>query len=266
MLILTMIIIQTSSIFAYLVALISQYLVISNTFKQKNRLKWVILLSGFLAIILHAYLLYRWIDLAEGQNLYFLNILSVMAWLSSGLLLVSSWRKPIGNLILFIFPLSMISIFAVMLFPGQNIVQTGKHPQQLIHILLSILAFSVLCIAALQTGLVALQNYLLRNKRVTGFVRFLPSYECMESFLFEIIGFGFILFSVVLFSSMIWLASGGIAGWKHVAYLFILAWLVFVILLWGRYKQGWSGWRAIRCTGIGMFVLAIAYGSHWVLF
>jgi ABC-type uncharacterized transport system permease subunit len=222
--------------------------------------------AGFIAVFLHAYLLYRWIDVSEGQNLYFLNVLSVIAWLSCGLILVSVWRRPIANLMILLFPLAALSILAVQLFPGENLIRAGAHPKQLLHILASILAFSVLCIAALQAFLVALQNYLLRTKRVAGLVHFMPPYETMEALLFEIIGFGFVLFTLVLFSSILWFYGGSLPKWEHVSYLFLLAWVVLTVLLWGRYQRGWRGRMAIRCSGVGMALLAIAYAAHWVLF
>ena len=178
-----MLTVQIITILAYVFASSAQCLAILGKFNQQT-LKLMTYLCGFIAVVLHAYLLYRWIDLTTGQNLYFLNVVSVIAWLSCGLILVSAWRKPVANLMVIFFPLAIISIFAIDIFPGEYLILTGMHPKQLLHILISILAFSVLCIAALQAGLVALQNYLLRSKQVTGIVHFMPSYESMESLLF----------------------------------------------------------------------------------
>jgi len=48
--------------------------------------------------------------------------------------------------------------------------------------------------------------------------------------------------------------------------LSILAWLVFGALMWGRWKYGWRGTRAVNLTLFGMAVLVLAFfGTKFVL-
>ena len=55
---------------------------------------------------------------------------------------------------------------------------------------------------------------------------------------------------------------------QHIAHktiLSILAWLLFAVLLWGRWKFGWRGQMAIRWTLGGFAFLILAYlGSKFV--
>ena len=52
----------------------------------------------------------------------------------------------------------------------------------------------------------------------------------------------------------------------HKTVLSIAAWLVFGILLIGRWRFGWRGRTAIRWTMSGFVTLLLAYlGSKWVL-
>ena len=45
-----------------------------------------------------------------------------------------------------------------------------------------------------------------------------------------------------------------------------VAWLVFLLLLWGRHRQGWRGPVAVRTLYIGSALLLLAYvGSRFVL-
>ena len=52
----------------------------------------------------------------------------------------------------------------------------------------------------------------------------------------------------------------------HKTVLSLTAWLVFAVLLWGRFQFGWRGRTAIRWTLSGFAVLLLAYfGSKFVL-
>jgi ABC-type uncharacterized transport system permease subunit len=52
----------------------------------------------------------------------------------------------------------------------------------------------------------------------------------------------------------------------HKTVLSIVAWLVFGTLLYGRWRHGWRGQRAVKLTLIGMAVLLLAFfGSKAVL-
>ena len=52
----------------------------------------------------------------------------------------------------------------------------------------------------------------------------------------------------------------------HKTILSIFAWFVFALLLWGRWKFGWRGRKAIRWTLSGFGLLILAYfGSKLVL-
>jgi ABC-type uncharacterized transport system permease subunit len=52
----------------------------------------------------------------------------------------------------------------------------------------------------------------------------------------------------------------------HKTVLSVLAWIIFGILLWGRWTQGWRGKKVIRWTIGGFLSLMLAYfGSKFVL-
>ena len=52
----------------------------------------------------------------------------------------------------------------------------------------------------------------------------------------------------------------------HKTILSTIAWVLFAILIWGRYRYGWRGQIALRWTLIGFIVLGLAYfGSKAVV-
>ena len=88
----------------------------------------------------------------------------------------------------------------------------------------------------------------------------------MESLLFDAIIIGFLCLSVSLISGMVFLEDMFESAPRHVTVLSIIAWLVFAILLVGRWLGGWRGRTAIRWTLGGFISLMLAYfGSKFVL-
>ena len=231
----------------------------------KRPAKWVLWSIGLPAVVLHAYLLYQWIDVGFGQNLYLFNVLSLIAWISAGLVLVSTLQKPVQNLLIVIFPLALLSIIFVQQFPGLYLIDTGTNLFQLVHVLLSTVAFSILGVAALQALLMFAQDLFLRKKRPGRLLRLLPPVETMEILLFEITTLGFILLSFVLVLGLIFYGNVEVSQLSHSPYLAILAWIVFAILLWGHYRLGWRGRTAVRWTVCGVFILTASYFGNWLL-
>jgi ABC-type uncharacterized transport system permease subunit len=134
------------------------------------------------------------------------------------------------------------------------------------HILISVISYSLLTLAALQAILLAIQNQQLRNRHPGGFVRAMPPLETMECLLFRLIGIGFLLLSISLLSAVPYTQNLVEQHLIHKTVLSITAWVVFAILLWGRWRFGWRGRTAIRWTLGGFAVLMLAYfGSKLVL-
>jgi ABC-type uncharacterized transport system permease subunit len=73
----------------------------------------------------------------------------------------------------------------------------------------------------------------------------------------------FTLISGMLFSEQIF---GKPMQYNHKTIFSIASWIIYGWLLFGRYKYGWRGIKAIRWTLIGFVVLLLAYvGSKFIL-
>jgi ABC-type uncharacterized transport system permease subunit len=87
----------------------------------------------------------------------------------------------------------------------------------------------------------------------------------METLLFRIIGLGVIALSISLLSGFIYLDNMFAQHLAHKTILSLIAWTIFVILLWGHYKFGWRGKIAIKWSLAGFILLMLAYfGSKFV--
>lgn len=221
---------------------------------------------GLGAVTLHAAVVYHAIVTANGLNLAFFNAWSLIGWLIALLLLLAATTRPVENLGIILLPLAALTIVLKEAFPEQHIVLEPASWQLEAHILISILAYSLLSIAAVQAVLLAIQDHHLRTKRPGGFIRSLPPLQTMETLLFQMIALGFILLSMALASGIIFLEDIFAQHLVHKTVLSIVAWLVFATVLWGRHRFGWRGRTAIRWTLSGFVVLMLAYfGTKLVL-
>lgn len=225
-----------------------------------------LVILGFSAVFLHTFILAQSIIEPEGINLGFFNALSLSGWLIALVLLVSAIFRPVENLGIFLLPFAALTVILALVFPSERIVADSGQWYLELHILFSILAYSLLALAAVQAILLAIQNQRLRSRQPGGFVRGIPPLTAMEAMLFQMIGTGFILLSLALLSGLIFLEDIFAQNLVHKTVLSITAWCVFGILLWGRRRFGWRGRKAVRWTLAGFAVLALAYfGSKLVL-
>ncbi len=229
-------------------------------------IKGLAIALGLGAIALHGWVLSSNVLVPEGLNLGFFNALSLVAGLMALLLLAASILKPLESLGIGLLPLAALTLLLENVFPSHHIIlQEGVRGMDL-HILISILAASVLSVAAVQAALFAIQDTHLRDKHPGGFIRALPPLQHMEALLFQMITLGFVLLSLALLTGALYIEDFFSQHLAHKTLLSILAWVVFGVLLWGRRRYGWRGRTAIRWTLTGFFVLMLAYfGSKLVL-
>jgi len=233
--------------------------------QQSNDPKQLIFVFGLLAVIAHGVSAWGVIYTNEGYHFGITQISTLIFASIALIVLASSLRKPFGALVVGVFPLAIVSILASLLltttYPPQNITNGIA-----VHILLSILAYSILTIAALQAGLLAFQNYQLKHKHVATVIKRFPPLQDMETFLFELLWIGQTLLTLGIAAGLIFVQDIAAHGLLHKTFFSILAWIVFAILLWGRHKLGWRGKTAIRgtLTGFGFLILGF-YGSKFAL-
>lgn len=223
------------------------------------RLPWV-------AALLHAASLWPALFGAEGVDFSFLNVAALTALFIVALVLLVSARHPADKLGVFLFPLAGLLLGLKLSVPQPpHLLHNTSVPMQF-HVLASVLAFSLLNLAAVQALLVTLQDWHLRKKHPLPLLSALPPLETMEIFLFRLISAGFLLLSLSLLTGLAYVENLFAQHLVHKTVLSILAWLVFALLLWGRAAWGWRGRTAMHWTLSGFFVLMLAYfGSKIVL-
>jgi ABC-type uncharacterized transport system permease subunit len=254
-----------SGLFAVVFYLLGSIFQGQNIFGRKNNRKSVFGLA-FMAVLAHSISAFGVIKTTSGYHFGISEISTLIALSISILVLISSLRKPLENLFIGLFPLAIITIVA-SLTVNSNYPPTNMGLGLASHIVLSIIAYSVMAIAAMQAAFLAYQNYQLKHHHASGLVSKFPPLQDMESFLFELLWVGEALLALAILDGLFFVDNlSEQEGIFHKMFFSILAWIVFAGLLWGRHKLGWRGKTAIRGTLAGFTLLLIGfYGSKFVL-
>ena len=272
------------AVLCYLTGTVLQFRAMGATDSARDGRDKAVLLAGAAAVAAHGLSAWGVLHGADGYRFGIAQISTSLTAAVSLLLLISSLRRPLSALFLGLFPLAAAAILVSLLLES-DYPATRLGPGLAGHVLISMLAYSLFTIAALQALFLAYQNRRLKTTYsgsggVTGgmassaakgiadrMMARLPALEDMEALLFELLWAGQLLLSLgilagFLFGGDLWSHAGVI----HKTFFSLLAWLVFAALLWGRHQAGWRGPTAVRYTLTGFALLLLGfYGSKFVL-
>ena len=198
-------------------------------------------------------------------DLHFFAALSLTAWVVAALTLLVNLARPVAAIGVVVFPLS------ALLVALDGFVAPPTFPQPMdwqikLHVTVALLAFSVLSIAAVLALLLAVQERALRHRHLGPWLRALPPLTLTETLLFRLIGAGFALLTLTLVTGALFVDNLFGQHLVHKTVLSIVAWLIFGALLYGRWRHGWRGRRAVNLTLSGMALLLLAFfGTKAVL-
>jgi ABC-type uncharacterized transport system permease subunit len=162
--------------------------------------------------------------------------------------------------------LTAFVILLALFFPHHLHPITGNLGQ-IAHFWLSLLTFTIICIAAMHAILLYAQDRLLhRYHHLPNIVKKLPALENMERLLFQMITVGFVLLTLVCVSSAYFFEPIFQPPLLKKTLLAFTIWIIFLILLLGRYLFGWRGRKALGYTLLGFILLILIYFGSEILF
>ena len=202
---------------------------------------------------------------AGGVDLHFFAALSLVGGCIAALCLLVNLARPVATLGVIVFPLAA-ALLLVDVFLAAHTEPLPIDWQIKLHVIFALIGFSVLSVAAVLAVLLALQEHALRQHRFGGIAAALPPLTLTETLMFQLIGAGFVLLTLTLLSGILFVANLFEQHLIHKTVLSIAAWIVFGALLFGRWRYGWRGRRAVHLTLTGMLLLLLAFfGSRFVL-
>ena len=223
-------------------------------------------LIGMLALVGHGLLIAQTVHLDDGFDLSFFKSSVLISWLVVFLLLGLNLTKPVSSLFLAAYPIAALTIVMTLISHAPSRLVPDQSYGMLSHIALSITAYSLFTLAAIQAVLLYIQNRQLKRNYNSMLVRNLPPLQTMESLLFELVWAGVVLLVLAIVTGAVFIEDLFAQDLAHKTLFSMLSLLVFVGLLAGRYTKGWRGMTASRWTLAGCALLMLAfYGSKFVL-
>lgn len=228
---------------------------------------WVsaMLLAG---IVMHAALLGASVFRPDAVHLGFSNAVSLIAWLSISVYALTALKVPLPGIQGWVAGLAAVGVLMPLVLPDARAVPFSNTFGFRAHLVLSLLAYCFLFIAALQAVLMSAFEKRLHHGAAAASMPGLPPLLTLESILFRLIWAGFILLTLALGSGILFSEEifGKAMSFSHKTVFSFLSWLLFGALLAGRTIWGWRGRLAVRWTISGFVMLLLAYvGSKFVL-
>lgn len=217
--------------------------------------------------LIHAGVQYHHWFLEAVPNVSLPHLLSLCALMVIVLLIASTFvRRELYAAGLVALPVAAAVLLLEWVLPEEVIPLGRASAGTAVHIVSSVLAFGLLSIAGVYALLAAVIDHFLRHHHLNPLVRALPPLEVLENLLISLIAVGFAALTVSLASGLIYVNDIFAQHLVHKTILSLTAWIVFAVLLWGRWRYGWRGTLAVRLTLAGIVLLVLAYfGSKLVL-
>lgn len=250
------------ALFAYSLSLT---LVIPSLITRSNSWRMLTILSAIIALVSHAIAVeQRIFALSSNQNFSLLNIGSMVSLMICAVMTMMVSRNRGWLLLPFVYAFALINLAFATFVPNAFITHLEATPAVMVHIGLALFAYATLIIAALYALQLAWIDYQLKHKKLS-FNLDLPPLMLIERKMFHITQVGVVLLTLVLFSALFYMHDLFTLENIDKALLSVIAWVVYLVLLWGHYARGWRGRLVVwfNCSGAGL--LTIAYFGSRVL-
>lgn len=201
-----------------------------------------------------------------GPDLGLINAINVMLFVMTLFVSLAGTRLSVAVLLLPLLGLNMLALgWRLLTDPVADAVRpldTGTLP----HVIVSMVAGSILLLAFLQALLLRVVERHLKARTHSSWLRHVPPLETMESLLFAAVWAGLALFVLGIVSGFIYLDDMFAQRLVHHTILLSASAVGYAVLLIGRYNFGWRGATANTWVLIATTLLVLGYfGSKFVI-
>ncbi len=230
-----------------------------------RRLEPIAAALALAAVFAHSDAIVRMMRASGPFSIGLLEAISLLAWTLAVLALLISLERQ--NRLLGAILLASAGVGSMATSNSHRFAEESAPGWELsAHILLSMGAAAILFAAAVTAVLCVILDNRLRSRRINELPRLLPPLDALERLMFRLIGTGFLMLTLALFTGFVFVTNLFAQHLIHKTVLSLIAWGVFLVLLVGRIRYGWRGRAAVNLTLFGFLILVLAYfGSKFVL-
>lgn len=244
---------------------ISLALIVPGLLQKNSGWRRMAIFSAVVALMFHGFALKeRLFPDDGGQNLSLLNVGSLVSLMICTVMTIVASKNRGWLLLPIVYTFALINLAFAIFVPNEYITHLETTPGMMIHIGLSLFSYATLIIAAMYALQLAWIDYQLKNKRLA-FSSEMPPLMSIERKMFHITQIGVVLLTLTLCTGLFFLKN--LFSMENIdkAVLSIIAWFVYIVLLWGHYHKGWRGRPVVWFNVAGASLLTLAYFGSRVL-
>ena len=257
--------IDISTLFAAFCYLLATASILTKLFDSKGPNPIWVMLCACLAIVPHTLLTTDLLMSGDSINFSLPNVVTLVSVIITLSITATAIRYRLNLLQPAAYGFAGIWLLSSYFLPdAAHKALTISEMAVISHITLSLIAYCVLVIACLYSFQVAYINMKLKSKNLAA-VNHLPPLMLVERQLFTILAVGTIALAATNLTGFIFLDGLFNTDNAHKTVLSLLALLIYSIILWGHFKNGWRGHRVLTLTLVATALLTLSYfGSRFV--
>lgn len=225
----------------------------------------------FIAFVIHTLsIVFRFLQNGYGPVAAFHELLSLFAWVMTGIYLALQIKTKTRVLGAFVSPIVfLLAIVASIRLEPQvsvpSIVQGSLVP---VHILLSITGEALFVIASCAGAMYLMQDGFIKHKKMGSFSRLLPSLIDLDRINHICLLWGFPLLTLGILVGSIWARAvwGSHWQWDPKQIWTLAAWLFYALLLHQRLAIGWKGHKVALLSVFAFIILLLSFVVENVFF
>jgi len=198
-----------------------------------------------------------------GLVLTLTTVLGFTILLVQNLFLFGMWQHGVRGLGLLLLPFTAIPLLVIPFLPetsstqwvaAHSFLETG-------HLLLSVVAYAILTMAALYAAMQIKLDNALKNKDLGFFVQAMPSLSDISNYLYAHVRWASWLLGLSILTGLAWqwIEMHHFALFNHKVLLALFAFILLITLNQMRHKAAWNNARASKMVLVAYFVLIFAY-------
>lgn len=218
----------------------------------------------FLAFMFHTiFFAVRYSKTGQPPVVSLHEALAFFAWVMAGIYLAFQVKTKTRVLGVFVSPVTFLLMIVASTglggyVPLPDILHSKLVP---LHVIFSVIGEALFALASCAGAMYLIQEGLIKNKKMSSFIRILPSLTDLDRINHFCLIWGFPLLTVGILVGSLWArtAWGSLWQWDPKQVWTVTAWLVYALILHQRIAIGWKGHKAAFFSLLAFTILLASF-------